>query len=391
MSKEQDNFWEQGGQAEDVSFFDMTAPETTTEDVVEAAIEDDIATPAEPAKKDAEGNDIVEEVDPLKNVSFFAEDDNESDDDDESSVAGTGDENKATVVKTSAVSTLEFLKEKGLVNYELEDGVTLTDDLAAEILEDNYEDSVDAAAADKIKGLPDFLKTVIQVALNEGDVIGTLQQVINAKKTGITKDLDMEVEANQIKVMEQNLSNLGYDAEDIAQHIEVLKDNGKLKAMSEKAKDKFIADDTKNQEAAVKRAAEMKEADKESKRQYRADIAELATTTKVAKGIVLNKKDQETLPAYIADATIKLKDGRQITPLQEAIFSIYAKGNEEKLFAVAKLFASDFDLSSVERKGESAATRTVRDTVQNNKGKNITGSNTGSSRPNKARNLADIL
>lgn len=387
MSKEtEDNFWEQApAQDENVTFFDMTTPVTTTQEVIDEII-DDVAVPPT-TKKDVVDNVETPAETPAEEeeVLFFENDNLDNEDDD------TPETPAPVAVKSTVVASVELLKEKGLIDYELEEGVELNDELAAEILEDNYEDSVDNAAGEKIKALPDFLKTLISVALKGGDVVGTLTTLLPTAKAGITKDLDMEVEANQELVMQHNLAGQGYDNEYITSHIQVLKDTGKLKDMSEKVKDKVVTENAKAEADAVKKAAQQKEADKENKRQYKANVTSLVQEKTEVKGITLNKKDKEALPAYISDATVQLADGRSITPMQQAMFSLYAEGNEEKLLAIAKLLFSDFDLSSVAKNATSQQARTIRDNVQNTAGVTIRGSGTGSSQTRSKKSLADLL
>lgn len=387
----EDNFWEQTPQqAEDVSFFDMTSPVTTTEEILDEIVKDNVPVTTPKGKgvttEEVPATTVVDDVqEPAEEEPVFFENHNLDDDGIEIP------ETPIVVPKATSVATVEFLKEKGIINYELEEGVVLTDELAEEILTDNYEDSVDDAADEKIKALPDFLKTLIQVALKNGDVVGTLTNLLPTAKSGINKDLDMEQESNQELVMQFNLAGQGYDNEYIASHIQVLKDTGKLKDMSEKIKEKVVADNAKLETEAVQRAARQKETEKEDKRQYKAGITTLVVEKNVAKGIAITKKDKEILPSYIADATVVLEGGRTITPMQQAIFSLYGKGNEEKLIAIAKILHSDFDLTSVAKNATSQQARQIRDNVQHTKGVTITGSGTGSSQPRSKKSLAELL
>lgn len=362
--------WETG----ETAFFENTAvvPET----VVEAALKDDVVTTTE-----------TKEVPKKQETPAAKEDyvfDFEAETTIEEEVEATTTDEKSVKVKTK--DTLEFLKEKGLVDYELEEGTELTDDLADEILEDNWDASIIAGVEETIKDLPDALKELIKYSAKGGDFTELLSKMTTQTVSGINKDTDMEVETNQVLAVSLDLKDQGYDQEYIDTQIEFLKDSGKLAGISKKAFEKKIAKQESDIQETVKQAEKRKEAEKEAQKTYKKDITVQISSLNDIKGLVLNKQDKEVLPSYISDANIKLQDGRTVTKFQQELFSIF--GDKEQTILLAKLVKDKFDFSSITNKEITKFSKGIKEEIQNNQ-VIIKGSKGSSQQPKKS--LAELL
>lgn len=366
----------EGFDAGSATFFAETSPVTTTDEIVDEIVNDDLL-------EEQKGSEVKPVKETTEDISFF-EGNEEEEEEEEDSLAPAS---KDSVVKVDNKTTLEFLKTKGLVDFELEEGTELTNELAEEILEDTWEDSIMEAADEKIKSLPQGLKQMIKIALAGGDFSAMFTQLANQAKVGITADTDMEVEANQISVMQQNLASQGYDQDYIDTHIEVLKDSGKLKAIAEKVKTKIVADQEVANQQEVERASKQKKNSVESQRKYKLETTEYINTVENIKGIVLNKKDKEELPSYMSDIVVTMPDGRKVTKYQKELFEIFA--DKESSVLLAKLIKDKFDFSSLEKKAITAQARTIRNKIQHAKDVTVTGSKGSSRKPSKS--LADML
>jgi hypothetical protein len=362
--------WETG----ETAFFENTAvvPET----VVEAALKDDVVTITEskevpekqetPAAKEDYVFDFAGENTPEEEVPATTTDDK--------------------TVKVKSKDTLEFLKEKGLVDYELEEGTELTDDLADEILEDNWDASIIAGVEETIKDLPDALKELIKYSAKGGDFTELLSKMTTQTVSGINKDTDMEVESNQVLAISLDLKDQGYDQEYIDTQIEFLKESGKLAGISKKAFEKKIAKQDSDIQETVKQAEKRKEVEKEAQKTYKKDITVQISSLNDIKGLVLNRQDKEVLPSYISDANIKLQDGRTVTKFQQELFSIF--GDKEQTILLAKLVKDKFDFSSITNKEITKFSKGIKEEIQNNQ-VIIKGSKGSSQQPKKS--LADLL
>lgn len=362
--------WETG----ETAFFENTAvvPET----VVEAALKDDVVTTTE-----------TKEVPEKQETPAAKEDyvfDFEAETTIKEEVEATTTDEKSVKVKTK--DTLEFLREKGLVDYELEEGTELTDDLADEILEDNWDASIIAGVEETIKDLPDALKELIKYSAKGGDFTELLSKMTTQTVSGINKDTDMEVEANQVLAVSLDLKDQGYDQEYIDTQIEFLKDSGKLAGISKKAFEKKIAKQENDIQETIKQAEKRKEAEKEAQKTYKKDITVQISSLNDIKGLVLNKQDKEVLPSYISDANIKLQDGRTVTKFQQELFSIF--GDKEQTILLAKLVKDKFDFSSITNKEITKFSKGIKEEIQNNQ-VIIKGSKGSSQQPKKS--LAELL
>lgn len=275
--------------------------------------------------------------------------------------------------ESTTSSALNLLKDKGILDFELDEGEELTEELAEEILEDKFDEAIEGRIGELFAGLPDVVKQMIKFAKDGGDPTAFVQTLAQATSTGLTTNMDMSQEANQEAVMKTMLKKDGYDDEDISTQIEFLKDSGKLKAMAEKRFDVW----NKNQEketAALTAAQENKrKQDREELRERKATlIAELQTTAEVD-GIKLNSKDKREIPSYIFDKNIELENGSKISSYHKDVWE--AMSNKKASLQLAKLLRErkkdgSFDFSKIEKIAETAVTRKVKDNVQRNK--NIT-------------------
>lgn len=357
------------------TFFEQTAVTSPAEEVVAEVTNDtiikekeDVANPEKPENED-------------DYVFKFGE---EEEEEEEEEVISTN--TQTTTGKVDSKATLEFLKEKGLVDYTLEEGEELTSEVADEILEDTWEASIEAGVEETIKGLPDPIKALIKFVSQGGDYTEILGSLTKQAVSGINKDTDMDVESNQILILTQERQLQGYDAETIAEEINYLKDAGKLKGVTDKLFPKVLERQEKELKGKADAIAAQKAENKEKQRVYKSEITAQLTEAEDIKGIVLNKTDKETLPSYISDANVKLQDGRVVTKFQQELFSVF--GDKQKTILLAKLIKSDFDFSSIANKEITKFSKNIKENIQNTNVQ-IKGSK-GSSQKQK-KSLVDLL
>ena len=113
----------------------------------------------EPEKEDKipEGVDFTFGIDENKNNE---EDEDEEDEDDLDDDTVKSKSQKVNELSNSGV--LNFLKEKGLVDYELEEDQELTEEDAEALLEDAFEESLDSRLEETLTGLPDRVKNLVK-------------------------------------------------------------------------------------------------------------------------------------------------------------------------------------------------------------------------------------
>jgi len=377
--------WEQESQQHD--FFGET---NLVEDVVSTVTNDDITevAKAEEVKAKEVETEEQEKIDEqFKSFEKSAPKVSEEEDD-ETSTGDAGKETKQPVTKVGNKQTLEFLKERGLVAYEVAEGVELSEDEAENILEDSWEKAVENEVEATIKDLPQDVKDLIKYASKGGNVGELLSKMITHATSGITKDSDITDETTQVLAITMDLKSQGYDQEYIDSQVEFLKDNGKLGIISEKAYNKIIAKQEADTQGQVAQAAQLKESRKKQAREYKSNITtHIGSLTEIG-GLPVSKEDKATLPTYISEPTVELQDGRFVSELQAGLFKVMA--DKDKIVLLAKLIKSDFDFSSIARKQATTAARTLKQAVDRGDAKTLNNTESGSHKPSK-KALWDML
>ena len=362
--------WEDTSQQHD--FFGET---NLVEDVVTTVEKDDVVDPAKKVEEENKAKEEQELIDEqFKEFSGVSKVSSEDDDDDSSKGGET-----ASVV--SPKSTLAFLKERGLVDYELEEGQELSDDDADNLLEDSWEKSVEAEVEATIKDLPDELKQLIKFASKGGDVGELLGKMVQHATSGINKNSDISNEDVQVLAVTMDLRSQGYDQEYIDDQIEFLKEKDKLEGIAKKSFDKIVAEQETETAGEVQRQKEAVEFRKKQAREYKTNITTHINSLDEMGGLPISKQDKTILPTYISEPTVELQDGRFVSEMQADLFKVMA--DKDKIVLLAKLLKTDFDFSAIERKKQSQAARGIRDEVQRvDKTQRVSNSG-GGQKPNK--------
>jgi hypothetical protein len=369
--------WEEASQQHD--FFGET---NLVENVVTSVEKDDITDPAkaEEAKAKIEEEKAEQELINKQFETFETKVDNSSKEND-----GEDNEDSAKTAQTSVVSpktTLAFLKEKGLVDYELEEGAELTDEEAENLLEDSWEASLEKEVEATIKDLPDEIKQLIKFASKGGDVGELLGKMVQHATSGITKNSDIDNEDVQVLAVTMDLKAQGYDQEYIDDQIQFLKEKNKLDGIAKKAFNKIVAEQEAETAGQVERQKQTLEAKKKAAREYKTNITTHINSLEDAGGLPISKQDKTILPTYISEPTVELQDGRFVSEMQADLFKVMA--DKDKIVLLAKLLKSDFDFSAIERKSQSKAARGIKEEIQRaDKTANITSSSSGGHKPQK--------
>lgn len=373
--------WEDTSQQHD--FFGETNLDV---DVVEAAVKDDVTIEQEAAKEkeEKENQELID--DQFKSFEKDAPKVETDEDDSDDAGAPAGKKEPATNVNNK--QTLEFLKEKGLVDYELEEGKELTEEEAENLLEDSWEKALEAEVESTIKDLPQDIKDLIKFASKGGNVGELLGKMVQHATSGLTKNSDISNEDVQVLAVTMDLRNQGYDQEYIDDQIEFLKEKDKLEGIAKKSYDKIIAEQEAETAGQVQRQKETAELRKKQAREYKSNITTHINGLAETNGLPISKQDKISLPTYISEPNVELQDGRFVSEMQADLFKVMA--DKDKIVLLAKLLKTDFDFSAIERKKQSQAARGVREAVERVDRKELSNSESGGHKSNK-KALWDML
>ena len=370
--------WDETSQQHD--FFGET---NLVDDVVSTVEKDDLEDPAKKAEQESkvkEQEDFLEEQ--FKEFSAVSKTSEEDED-----TGTTGNQQPASVV--SPKTTLAFLKERGLVEYDEDPDKPLTDDDAENLLEDSWDKSVEAEVEATIKDLPDELKQLIKFASKGGDVGDLLGKMVQHATSGINKNSDIDNEDVQVLAVTMDLRAQGHDQEYIDAQIEFLKEKDKLEGIAKKSFDRIVEAQEQETAGQVERQKQALENKKRAAREYKTNITGHINSLEEAGGLPISKQDKTVLPTYISEPTVELQDGRFVSEMQADLFKVMA--DKDKIVLLAKLLKSDFDFSAIERKKQTAAARGIRDEVQRaDRTATVSSSSGGGHKPQK-KNLVDLL
>lgn len=372
--------WEDTSQQHD--FFGETNLEV---DAVDIALKDDVKT-EEAIAKEKEEKEEQELID--DQFSSFKKPSKVTDEDDDSDDKSASSDKKEPVTNVNNKQTLEFLKEKGLVDYELEEGKELSEEEAEHLIEDSWEKALEAEVEATIKDLPQDIKDLIKFASKGGDVGELLGKMVQHATSGITKNSDIENEDVQVLAVTMDLRNQGYDQEYIDSQIEFLKDSNKLGLISKKSFDKIVEQQEAETAGQVQRQKESVEFRKKQAREYKTNITTHINSLNEMGGLPISKQDKTTLPTYISEPNVELQDGRFVSEMQADLFKVMA--DKDKIVLLAKLLKTDFDFSAIERKKQTQAARGVREAVERSDRKELLNSESGGHKSNK-KALWDML
>ena len=403
MSTENENDFSWDKDTGTASFFGEDQEDVDVIEVVNKDEEEDI-TPVGKDKDEAEklGNNADEdkEEDDTEDVDFFSDGTEEVDEDleeeeeeeEEEDVVVDGEKKpkakkeRATKVKPSA--TLEYLKEKGMIDYELEDGQKLTDTLAEEIMEDDFDTRIDNRIAEMAEDMPEVAGNFFKYIKDGGNVNEFLVNLAKQSSSStITAGIDLTVEANQMAVVKDQLLAEGNDLESVEAQIEFFKSSGKLSSIAASKYKKWEAGDKEARESLGKAQKAKVIAGKENDRKLKKTVTDFIKYKEEISILKLSRKEKKELPSYMTDKSVQLQGGGSITEMQKDLHE--ALKDDGKAILIAKLLKSDFDFTAMEEQAANKVAKKAKEQLNRNKRAPSKSGETGSHR--KRGNLADLF
>ena len=276
----------------------------------------------------------------------------------------------------SAIATLQNLKEKGYIDYELEDGETITEQKAEELIEDSFDNMFEERIEELFADVPDVVKQMNKYVLQGGDIYEFLDSIAGQKSTGLSVGMDLEDESNQELVVRNGLKEEGYDDEYITANIEFLKDSKRLEKVAATQYAKWNTANTAKQAEILKSRDLAEKAAKAQRRELKNKVVAFLDKTEEVTGFSVTRQDKKELPTYMSDRTIKLDNGNQITGMQKDLMRVL--NSPTGSVQIAKLLkAADEDgvlsFEEIKQHTETKVTEKVRENVRRNKKSVISG------------------
>lgn len=299
---------------------------------------------------------------------------------------------ETNVSEGASLTTLSLLKEKGLLDYELEEGEELTEEKAAEIIEDSFDNLFDERIDELFSEVPEIVKEINKFVLKGGDINAFLETVSVQNTSGLSESMDLEDESNQEKVIKYGLKQEGYDDEYINAQIEFLKDSNRLKKHAETHFNKWDKKRKEDQKAILKAQEKNIAAEKVQRRQLKNKVSTFLKENDEITGFTVTLKDRKALPDYMSDRTVKLENGNQITAMQRDLMRVL--NSPTGSVQMAKLLRAiddkgELNFDEINKNTETKVVKKVRENVRRNK-KSVISQSAKGKNPKKLR-LADYF
>lgn len=278
------------------------------------------------------------------------------------------EKNPEETTTISDVNIVMKLKEKGLIDFDLEEGQELTEEEASDLLEESLEAAVQQNLADIFRDLPPVVKDFNKFVSDGGDPMEFIKTYKNHAEKGLSLGMDLSKDETQEKVLRILFAEEGLDDDLIDSQIDFLKDNGKLKSLSEKKYQAWSKSVVEEQRKLLEKQEEDKKNKKEKEKKYRRDLADFIASNDTVGDLKLNKRDKNSLTSYIMDRNVRLQNGQLISSFYADLNSVL--GNTEATVQLAKLLklrdkAGKFSFKEIEKDIETSVTKKIKDKINN--------------------------
>lgn len=316
---------------------------------------------------------VIPEVDSIEDIThkqFAEETDEEEVPNDEVDTIEDSDDDKSTEttkeVEESPIKIWsQFASERGLI--DLEDGEEIGD--TEEFLVKKFNEKVDKGITSYKENLPEELRELVN-AWEQGVPIDKLIEVesrildyasIDAEK--LTEDVSL-----QKQLVTALLRIQDYDESEIEAKIEKLEDNLLLADEAKTALKKLDVYDKRQKASMIEEAKKQNLIrEKQYKENLDAYTAKVMAKEEIIKGIPVTKEQREAIVKLTTKPVAIDKHGNGITLLKKMEME-----DPDFLLKIAYLASMNWDLSTIEKKATTKATREIRKKVDTYKEGNST-------------------
>lgn len=238
------------------------------------------------------------------------------------------------------------LKEKGIfreINIDKDKELTEEEFFKAQDLE--IETRANEIAESFVKDLDQDAKDFLMHKQAGGSTEAFLDRYYN----NFIPELDMKNEKHQEEAVAQYMMQITgeTDRNEIENQIQYLKDGGKLADKANKYYAKLQEIDQDNKESVRKQAELNSLKSKQEREKIETEIKDTVTSLEQVGDFSFTNVDKKGLSEFILKPTIKIAEGRYITPMQKKINEVYKDPDRTKLALLAKLLMSDFDVKDI--------------------------------------------
>jgi len=243
-----------------------------------------------------------------------------------------------------------FSKEEGEEDIEIKDEVDFAERFKYEKLK-GANQAIEQFIGRFGEDYQDAFKAIYQNGVSPQDYFGTLNKIENYA------EMDMTVEANQVAVVKQALTEQGLEPEDVTSEIEKIKQYGDLEEKSQKFHKVLIKKEAAKLEQLEKDSENKLRQQSAVKQQYVTNVNTVLQNklkTKEFDGIPINPKLAGELQDFLITERYKTPSGETLTEFDRVILDLKRPENHEKKVKVGlllKMLETDPTLSSIQKTG----------------------------------------
>lgn len=267
-------------------------------------------------------------------------------------------------------ATLQYLLNKGLLDIEEElNFEELEPEEVKEIIQQGLEAKREQDIEERISSLPEEVKNLVKYSLEGGDYRKYVSAIAANADGRINEKIDLTNESNQELVVAEMLRRKGNDDEDIELQIEVLKDKGTLERYAKSKFEEWKRDKAEEQAKLIAQQEEQKRAQMQASKEAKMSVKNYLNSVQEIGSVPIPNNIKNTLPSYIHDRTVKLKDGSAISEFQRDLYYGLLQSKEGVLQMAVLLKnlnkeRTALDLGFVERNGGDKNAKQVRANIR---------------------------
>lgn len=355
FAQDLENFpgWEDGSNAED--FFktlDNNSEEEEKDDLEEQAPKGG----QQPLEEEEEEEDLFSLEDDQDNVPPVSGDDDDDEDDED---------------QDRSLTMFNYMRERGLLDVELEEGEELTPEEAEELIEEGFHENVNKTIKALFEDFPPEVKGLYQYVSNGGSFQEYISKLYSGSNADLDVNMELDTEEKQILAIKTLLRGEDYDNDYIDAQVEFLKDSGKLETIAKKRFNKWKASQEAERQNIVAQQEQYQKQQRELKRKALAKTQEYLNNTSDIEGLTVSRTDKKELPSYMIERNIALENGNKITQLQKELLIDLPK-NDKAYMQLAVLMKNrnedgTFNFDAIKREAETKASTKIKNNIRRSK------------------------
>lgn len=293
------------------------------------------------------------------------------------------DPKSSTEVKSIYTDLYKDLKETGVFKHvDLEEEESdIDEDRFLELQEQEYEAEMNERIIAWAGTMDEDAKAFIKFKKDGGS---TAEFFETYKGVSGLPEGDIDDEDYQDDLIRYQLSEEGWDAEEIEDRLEYLTKNN-TKERTARKYDVKVRQEVENKKKAVEiRNKEARIKALQDEEDFKSDIKETLDKTNEISGFKITPKDKQKVLNFLTKKEHKISGDKSITGFQKKLAETFQ--STEKMILLAKLVESDFDLSGFEKKVITKKTQDIKSNLSQRKSRpTSSGSSLG------GVNLADLF